>query len=274
MIPREPDIHQHPDDYHLSSRKRQHRIHYSRIKSAAIAASYRLMHVSTDNVLVRKTANAAVNGMRPQYVKAAKEHKQQVEPDVIDDAMYNHKSTIEPITALCLVKEPRRNRDDFKPPSGYEFVLLSTLDQENRRKPILCGSGEKYYLCFRRRTAAHERAITDIQITFKSTIPLGYQPLNYLFDGTQLPYFQRKEETEQKQNEQSNNNGNNNNNNNNNNNEQQNNNNNENGNNIKGNNNNVNNNKNESQNNNNSNNNNDSNDPNTNEQKNDGIENK
>ena len=77
------------DEYNLmSSRQRQHRIHYSRIKSAAIAASYRLMHVSTDNVLVRKTANAAVNGMRPEYVKAAQEHKQQVEPDILDDHMY------------------------------------------------------------------------------------------------------------------------------------------------------------------------------------------
>ena len=118
-IPQQPSINQHPDDYHLSSRKRQHRIHYSRIKSAAIAASYRLMHVSTDNVLVKKTANAAVNGMRPEYVKAAEEHKQQVEPDLVDDEMYNHRKPdpndtnqiLEPITDLCLVQEPRRNRD-------------------------------------------------------------------------------------------------------------------------------------------------------------------
>eukprot|EP01083_Nonionella_stella_P019471 54089_1 len=185
----------------MSSRNKQHRIHYSRIKSAAIAASYRLMHVSTDNVLVRKTANAAVNGMRPEIVKTAQEHKQQVEPDIIDDEMYNHKPDLEAITDLCLVKEPRRNRDilNLKPPQGFEFVLLSTLSQETKPKPILCGSGEKYYLCFRRRTHKHECAITDIQITFKSTIPLGYEPLNYLHDGTELPYFQRKEETEQKQ---------------------------------------------------------------------------
>ena len=31
---------------------------------------------------------------------------------------------------------------------------------------------------------------------------MGYETLNYLHDGTELPYFQRKEETEQKENEQ------------------------------------------------------------------------
>ena len=121
-IPQAPSINQHPDDYHMSSRKRQHRIHYSRIKSAAIAASYRLMHVSTDNVLVRKTANAAVNGMRPEYVKAAEEHKQQVEPDIVDDEMYNHKTTIQPISDICLVQEPRRNRD-----VQYKFIYISYI---------------------------------------------------------------------------------------------------------------------------------------------------
>eukprot|EP01084_Bolivina_argentea_P254441 427744_1 len=62
---------------------------------------------------------------------------------------------------LCLVKEPCRNRDDFKPTSGYSFVLLSTLDQENRRKAILCGSGENIIYVI-------VDEITDIQITFKS----------------------------------------------------------------------------------------------------------
>ena len=60
----------------------------------------------------------------------------------------------------------------------------------------MCGSGEKYYLCFRRRASLSERAITDIQITFKSTIPLGYQTLNFLFDGTELPYFSKRDESE------------------------------------------------------------------------------
>ena len=106
------NMNSHQSDYHnIESRKRQHRIHYSRIKSAAIAASYRLMHVSTDNVLVRKTANAAVNGMRPEHVKAAQELKQQIESDIVLDEMYNHKRNIEPISDLCLVQEPRRNRD-------------------------------------------------------------------------------------------------------------------------------------------------------------------
>lgn len=76
---------------------------------------------------------------------------------------------------------------------------------ETKPKPILCGSGERYFLCFRRRRKRSERAITDIQITFKSTIPMGYQPLNYLHDGTELPYFQRNEDSEQKAQSESNN---------------------------------------------------------------------
>ena len=104
----ELNINMHPDEYHLSSRQRQHKMHYSRLKSAAITASYRLMQCSPDNVLVRKTANAAVNGMRPEHVKAAQEAKQQVEPDIVEDSMYNHKPTIEPITEICLVQEPTK----------------------------------------------------------------------------------------------------------------------------------------------------------------------
>lgn len=115
------------DDYRVSSRQQKHRIHYSRIKSAAIAASYRLMHVSTDNVLVRMTANAAVNGMRPQYVKAAQEHKQQVERDIVEDEMYNHKDGIDPIVDLCLIKEPRRNKDVLSLLPFYLSIFPSLL---------------------------------------------------------------------------------------------------------------------------------------------------
>ena len=128
------------DDYPsnpMSSRQQKHRIHYSRIKSAAIAASYRLMHVSTDNVLVRMTANAAVNGMRPEYVKAAEEHKQQVEPDIVEDDMYNHKQEMDPIVDLCLIKEPRRNKDVLSlssNPFPCEFAIYFIF-QSNPARP-------------------------------------------------------------------------------------------------------------------------------------------
>ena len=96
----------------MSSRERTHRQHYSLVKSAAITASYRLMQAAPHTILVQKTANAAVNGMRPHLVNGlSKKYNIGITLDIVDDIVYNHDSNLKPIVSICLVPEPRGRRD-------------------------------------------------------------------------------------------------------------------------------------------------------------------
>ena len=92
----------------MTDRERTHRQHYSRVKSAAITASYRLMQAAPHDILVRKTANAAINGMRPEFVKSLAKHSPNLITDVVEDSFYNHFKQTRPITSICLISEPRR----------------------------------------------------------------------------------------------------------------------------------------------------------------------
>ena len=92
------------------------------------------------------------------------------------------------------VKKKDDNKDDdSKNSSNNSKNSSNNRDNKFTPTPILCGSGKKYYLCYKRKTDKRETPITDIQITFKSSLPLGYFPLNYTVDGEQLPYFQKQQ---------------------------------------------------------------------------------
>ena len=79
----------------LSPRERDHRMHYSRVKSAAITACFRLMQVAPYETLVQQTANAAVNGERPARVQELSKivNNTKMVEDVVQDQHYNHLDT-------------------------------------------------------------------------------------------------------------------------------------------------------------------------------------
>ena len=80
--------------------------------------------------------------------------------------------------------------------STNENEADNTISNEanNKPAPILMGSGEDYYLCYRRQASDNDliKPITDIQvISDKSVFPLTYKALNHTYYGQRLPYFQK-----------------------------------------------------------------------------------
>ena len=72
----------------LNSKQRAHKTHYSRIKSSAITASYRLAQKATENVLIQLTAKAATDGLRPHVVQSIQGSNDL--KDVIGEELYSH----------------------------------------------------------------------------------------------------------------------------------------------------------------------------------------